>query len=170
MILTGNDIKKYVKKGEITISPFDEKNINPNSYNYTLGKYYRIVHNDKERRYSSSELMEIPVEGLTLYPGTVYLASTAEKIGSENYVVSLIGRSSIGRLGLFVQYSADLGNLGQAHCWTLELKCVQPIIVYPGMIMGQVSFWKTRGKRKCYSGVYTDFNTPEGKKYDIDRR
>lgn len=168
MILTGNEIVRLVRKRKIIISPFNEKRVNPNSYNYSLGKFYRTVDYDENGNCLPSELKKIPQTGLTLYPGKVYLASTEEQIGSSSYVVSLIGRSSVGRLGLFVQYSADLGNLGSAHCWTLELKCVQPIIVYPGMIMGQVSFWKTKGKRKIYSGLYTHFDTPEGKQYDID--
>ena len=37
MILTGDAIIKAVKKGDIFLSPFDEKQVNPNSYNYRLG-------------------------------------------------------------------------------------------------------------------------------------
>jgi hypothetical protein len=44
-----------------------------------------------------------------------------EELGSRKYAMSLIGRSSIGRLGLFLQVSANLGHTGSSHCWTLEL-------------------------------------------------
>ena len=85
-------------------------------------------------------------------------------------MTSLIGRSSVGRLGLFLQITADLGHLGKAHCWTLELKVVQSLIVYPHMKIGQVSFWQvTGGNNKCRSlekliekkqSTYTSCNIP----------
>lgn len=37
MILTGSEIKKYLRNGDIVISPFNEEQLNPNSYNYRLG-------------------------------------------------------------------------------------------------------------------------------------
>jgi len=37
MILTGTEIKKRVEKGEITLEPFSDDLMNPNSYNYRLG-------------------------------------------------------------------------------------------------------------------------------------
>ncbi|OJH35768.1 dCTP deaminase domain-containing protein [Cystobacter ferrugineus] len=52
-----------------------------------------------------------PPEGFLLQPGRVYLGSTQEVIGTDTYVPSLIGRSSLGRLGLFLQITADLGHL-----------------------------------------------------------
>ena len=38
MILTGSEIKRNVELGNINIEPFNEKQINPNSYNYRLGE------------------------------------------------------------------------------------------------------------------------------------
>jgi dCTP deaminase len=163
MILSGFEIKKQVKTGSIIINPFDEKRINPNSYNYRLGNSYRELTSFKsngEPQYSA--LSNIPEMGLKLLPRKLYLSTTEESIGSEEYVVSLIGRSSVGRLGLFVQISADLGNLGSAHQWTLELTCVQPIIIYAHMIIGQVSFWVPDGTIAAYSGIYHNFDTPQG--------
>ncbi len=164
MILTGKEIKKQVMQGKINIDPFVEKHLNPNSYNYRLGDYITIVDNETSLGSvvgSKSVLILIPEEGFLLDPGKVYLGSTYETIGSHHYVTSLIGRSSVGRLGLFLQISADLGNLGPAHCWTLELTCVQPIKVYPRMIIGQVSFWKPLGEIKHYRGNYTSFDRPQ---------
>lgn len=37
-MLTGTEIYKQVKKGKISIDPFDESRINPNSYNLSLNK------------------------------------------------------------------------------------------------------------------------------------
>ena len=72
-----------------------------------------------------------------------------------HFVPSLIGKSSLGRLGLFLQITADLGNLGAIHKWTLELKAVQPVKIYPLMRIGQVTFWDTQGdKNMRYDGKY----------------
>lgn len=158
MILTGKEIEAQVNNdNNIEIYPFNKKNINPNSYNYRIGntimKLPKTYENDKEI------LEEIPPEGYLLKPNNVYLANTFEVIGSKKYVTSLIGKSSIGRLGLFLQISADLGNLGDPHKWTLELVCTQPIIIYPNMIIGQVSFWKPEGDISLYKGNYNKFNS-----------
>lgn len=167
MILTGNEISKQVRMGNIVIDPFNERNVNPNSYNYRLGNYYTIVPetSNKLTELRDHSKIDIPNTGLMLIPKKVYLGTTYEVIGSTKYVVSLIGRSSLGRLGLFLQLSADLGNLGPAHKWTLELTCVQPIIVYPLMKIGQVSFWIPEGEIKEYQGSYTDFDVPKHSDY-----
>jgi dCTP deaminase len=82
-----------------------------------------------------------------------------EEIGSDYYVTSLIGRSSVGRLGIFLQITADLGHLGAKHCWTLELKVVQPVICYPRMKIGQVSFWCVEGETEhLYQGKYAGYS------------
>ena len=167
MILTGSEIQKQVKDGQIIIEPFDNKLLNPNSYNYRLGDTLRIVTNSVIDSKSEAEYEEvkIPEDGFLLQPDTLYLGSTVEKIGSENFVTSLIGRSSVGRLGMYLQITADLGQLGRAHCWTLEIRVVQPLRVYAGMRIGQVSFWKpTGGISKLYTAGYTRFNEPHQNK------
>jgi len=169
MILSGKEIINQVKMGAIIIDPFDEKNVNPNSYNYRLGENYTLVPSTPpiENNCGITELRMIPENGLLLQPGTVYLSNTYETIGSNKFVVSLIGRSSVGRLGLFLQLSADLGNLGSAHKWTLELTCVQPIIVYPGMKIGQISFWVPFGDIIAYNGQYTNYGIPKHSIYKL---
>lgn len=164
MILSRSEIQRRVASGEITIEPFSERQLNPNSYNYRLGSQIGRV----SRRVSLGEydldvsLEPIPARGFVIEPGSLYLCTTLEVIGSRNYVTSLIGRSSVGRLGLFVQLTADLGHLGDAHRWTLELTSVQPIRIYPGMMIGQVSFWRTSGAAAYYDGPYTRHSVPKG--------
>lgn len=164
MILTRNEIVRQVEAGTITIDPFTRDQLNPVSYNYRLGE--RLVCLPREASLgdvgSVGEAVTIPPEGVLLQPGRLYLGATQERIGSATYVPCLIGRSSVGRLGLFLQLSADLGNLGSAHCWTLELTAVQPIVVYAGMLIGQVSFWRPKGERTFYHGGYTSSSEPTG--------
>lgn len=109
-----------------------------------------------------SQLQKIDFDesGYVLNPHKVYLANTYEEIGSDYFVTSLIGRSSLGRLGLFLQITADLGNIGAKHKWTLEIKCVQPIRIYPQMVIGQVTFWQPEGEcAQMYQGKYAQYSS-----------
>jgi dCTP deaminase len=162
MILTGPEIAAEVHAGRIVISPFDEDQLNPNSYNYRLGPALKVTDDTCLDPLVSSQWNEIILHesGYVLLPDHLYLGSTMEELGSSFYVLSLIGRSSIGRLGMFLELSADMGNLGPAHCWTLEIKVVQPLRVYAGMRIGQVSFWQPHGSMRLYQGGYSGFSVP----------
>lgn len=147
MILTGSEILKNVREGKITISPFDEKRINPNSYNFTLdnklGVYNDYILDSKETNHETRQIV-IPDSGITLAPGCIYLAYTSEIIGSNHFVPIIRGRSSVGRLGLFINITADLVDIGSIQRISLQLNAVQPVKVYPGMQIGQVTFWVPR--------------------------
>ena len=164
MILTGSEIEKSVRNADVVLSPFDSRLLNPNSYNYHLGDTYIEIKADKKldcRLGIDTGLpLPIPVDGMVLNPSSFYLCNTFETIGSNKYVTSLIGKSSMGRLGLYLQISANLGHQGEVHKWTLEIRCVKPIKIYPRMIIGQVTFWKVEGARVPSHGYYTRFDDP----------
>lgn len=169
MILTGDEIKNELDNGGIMIIPFFYENINPNSYNYHIGKKIKVFSSVKNNKPIFYEI-DIPDSGYILEPQVIYLANTFEIIGSSKYSMSLIGKSSIGRLGLFLQVSANLGQTTSCHRWTLELVAVKPIKIYPNMIIGQVSFWKNYGEILEYNGVYGKINNlQESKIYDTNR-
>ena len=148
MILTAKEISKEVKKGNIAIDPFDEKCLKPNSYIYHLSPNLIQVLDvgDKRKKAKTKELL-IKERGLILEPNKLYLGTTVEEIGSKKFVTSLIGRNSMAKLGMFLQITADLGQLGKAHRWTLEIKVVQRLRIYPNMEIGQVTFWDTKGDK-----------------------
>ncbi|GAA4782290.1 dCTP deaminase [Streptomyces ziwulingensis] len=156
MILTGSEIVRQRDFGSLTIEPFTADQLNPVSYNYRLGPVLRTHRAQVIDTHATNELREcaIPDDGVVLQPGRVYLGTTVEKIGSPVFVPSLIGRSSLGRLGVFLQYSADLGNVGSCHRWTLEIKVIQLTRVYAGMTAGQVTFWSTVGAPLSYAGRF----------------
>ncbi len=158
MILTGEKIKREVNNGAITIDPFREEQLNPNSYNYRLG--------DKVLTRKSDSLKEekIDEDGMILEPHETYLANTYETLGSEKYAMRLIGRSSLGRLGLFLQVSANLGHTGSEHKWTLELVATQPLKIYAEMIVGQISFWVNKGESDLYKEGYSNYSQPKESK------
>jgi len=160
MILTGTKIKEEIKNGNICIKPFCLDQVNPNSYNYRLGSTIKVFDKFDGSKAIFKEV-RIPKTGYILEPRKMYLATTKEVIGSLKYAMSLIGRSSMGRYGLFLQVSANLGHTASKHKWTLEIVAVLPIKIYPGMIIGQVSFWKNYGVVKKYTGKYGFLNHPQ---------
>ena len=162
MILTGNKIRQEVKNKKICIDPFLEKNLNPNSYNFHLGHYVKIYKNKTldPKVKQAVQIIKIPRAGLILSPDRIYLGYTVERMGSNHYVPIIRGRSSTGRLGLFVHITADLIDIGSINHWTLQLYATQKIKVYSKMPIGQVTFWKPKGKIILYNGKYKDATGP----------
>lgn len=162
MILSGKEIIKQVNNGKIDIRPFNTNNINPNSYNYTLDKYIKVYTKNEldAKEMNDTRTMEIPEEGMILEPNKIYLGCTNEIIGSDHYVPILTGRSSTGRLGLFVHITSDLVDIGFHGKLTLQFHATQPVRIYPGMTIGQVTFWRIYGKIKLYEGKYQGSNEP----------
>jgi dCTP deaminase len=160
MILTGRAIYNAWQIGDIDIEPFDPEFLNPNSYNYRLSNTLLLIKNIQDNNQQIVNEIHIGKEGFLLEPGNLYLGSTFEKIGSNTFVTILLGRSSIGRLGLYLNVTADLGHLGSLSRWTLEMTVVQPLIIYPLMKIGQVSFWVQDGPEAFYNGRYQGDSMP----------
>ena len=97
----------------------------------------------------------IPEEGLLLEPHRLYLGRTNEFTKTEGFVPMLEGRSSTGRLGLFIHVTAGFGDVGFAGYWTLEIFCVQPIRIYPNVEVCQIYYHDIHGEYDRYqSGKY----------------
>ncbi|MEK6926649.1 MAG: dCTP deaminase [Nanoarchaeota archaeon] len=163
MILTGPEIKREFEAGRIHISPFNEKNLNPNSYNFRLGdilKVYtgKIIDSAKPNDF---KVIKIPKEGFMLRPNQLYLGHTIEEMGSDFYAPIMQARSSIGRLGLYIYLNSGLGDIGFKRQWTLELHSIHFLKIYPGMKVGQMLFWKPQGEIVLYEGKYKDSVGPE---------
>lgn len=156
MILTGAEILRQIGNGEIKIAPFNGKNLGPNSYNLTLSPDLLVYTGSvlDPAKENQTEKITIPEKGLVLYPGRVYLAQTAEYTETKSFVPMLIGRSSIGRLGLFVHVTAGFGDTGFSGYWTLELVATHPVRVYPGMKICQIYYHTTQGEISQYKGKY----------------
>ena len=158
MILSGLEIKKQLGKN-IHIEPFNENALNPNSYNLRLHNellvYDEEVLDMKQR--NNTKGITIPNEGLVLKPGVLYLGRTLEYTETLCYVPMLEGRSSVGRLGLFVHVTAGFGDVGFKGYWTLEMHCIQPIKVYPSVEICQIYYHAIEGEYQVYrSGKYQD--------------
>jgi dCTP deaminase len=163
MILTGPEIARQHARGRIVIDPFDPAQLNPNSYNFCLGPTLKVYTDpvlDVARRNQVQELA-IGAGGLVLAPDRIYLGNTAEVMGSDHYVPIIRARSGIARLGLFVHVTADLIDIGSVNQWTLQLHAVQPVRIYAGLAVGQVTFWATQGQVTLYQGKYQGSRGPQ---------
>ena len=160
MILSGKEILKHMGK-DIIIEPFDEKRINPNSCNLTLHNELLVYENNilDMKKPNLARKLVIPESGLTLETGKLYLGRTVEYTKTDKYVPMLEGRSSTGRLGLFVHITAGFGDIGFAGFWTLEMFCVQPIVIYPNVEICQIYYHDIGGEYEPYhSGKYQNNN------------
>lgn len=146
MILSGKEIKSKLGSG-IIIDPFNEKQLGPNSYNLRLHNElitYNEATLDMKKNHTTSAII-IPEDGLILEPGKLYLGRTMEYTETASYVPMLEGRSSIGRLGLFIHITAGFGDVGFRGFWTLEIFCVQPVKIYPGVEICQIFYHSIEG-------------------------
>jgi len=161
MILSGKEILKQVKAGNILIDPFDEAFINPNSYNLRLYNQLLIYTEDvlDMKKPLNTETLIIPEDGLILKPGRLYLGRTYEKTNTNRYVPMLEGRSSIGRLGLFIHVTAGFGDVGFFGFWTLEIQCIQPVKIYPMVGICQIYYHTLEGEFECYNNGKYQNNT-----------
>ena len=131
-----------MNKGNIVIEPFNPANLGTNSYDLTLSNTL-ILYTERVldvRKKNPSAPIIITEEGIVLQPNIVYLASTIEYTQTLRHVPILMGKSSLGRLGLFVHVTAGFGDVGFAGHWTLELVCVQPVKIYAGMKIAQIVY------------------------------
>jgi dCTP deaminase len=146
MILTGPEIKRRLG-ADIKIEPYEERLLNPNSYNLRLHDELLVYTNRNldMRTPNPCETLRIPEEGILLEPGRLYLGRTLEYTETFNLVPMLEGRSSIGRLGMFVHVTAGFGDVGFKGYWTLEISCIQPIRIYAGVAICQIFYHQIVG-------------------------
>ncbi|MFO7576146.1 MAG: dCTP deaminase [Pelovirga sp.] len=158
MILSGREIEARAG-GDIVIRPFDRARLNPNSYNLALHDEL-LVYTERQldmKKNNPWATLRIPPAGLVLEPERLYLGRTVEYTETRNLVPMLEGRSSVGRLGLFVHVTAGFGDVGFRGYWTLEIFCVQPIRIYAGVEICQIYYHSLLGESDPYaSGKYQD--------------
>jgi dCTP deaminase len=156
MILSGKEIEKRLNK-TIFIEPYNPAQLNPNSYNLKLHNRLMVYNNDELDMKTENKAHEliIPEEGLLLETNKLYLGRTLEYTRTEGLVPMLEGRSSVGRLGMFIHVTAGFGDVGFAGYWTLEIFCVQPIRIYPGVEICQIYYHNLNGEYENYkNGKY----------------
>lgn len=157
-------IKKKVSEEQFKIVHFNPENVNPNSYDVCLSRHIliyedKVIDPSKEPNYKRI-LMPLNKKYL-LKKGKFYLGSTLEEISSPGYLQTLHGKSSVGRLGLFVHTVAGFGDIGFEGTWTLELVPMVDVYVIPGMRIAQISFELAGNPQTKYKGSYQNQYLPK---------
>lgn len=153
MILSDVDIRKEIEAGRIVIDPFDEACIQPSSIDVHVDNQFRVFANSRypyiDVKTEMPDLTEVVEVGgdepFILHPGEFVLGSTSERVAlPDDMVARLEGKSSLGRLGLLIHSTAGYVDPGWDGYLTLELSNVAnlPITIYPGMKIGQISFFR----------------------------
>lgn len=156
-MLSGDEILKQIKKGNIKIDPFKEDNIEPNSYVVHLANELLVYENDvlECKKENKVRKIKIPKEGYILRPGELYLGRTEEYTETNGYVPMLNGRLSVAALGITIHITAGFGDNGFKGTWTLEIMVVKPVKIYPGMKIGELSYFPVIGDSNIkYNGKY----------------
>jgi dCTP deaminase len=152
MILSDHSIKESIADGRIVMTPYDESLIQPASIDIRLGGQFRVFRNykyscidPKALQEDLTELVEVgDNEPFIVHPGEFILGNTVERVKLGNDLVGRVeGKSSLGRLGLIIHATAGYIDPGFDGNITLELSNVAnlPIRLYPGMKVGQISFF-----------------------------
>lgn len=163
MILGDLEIINFGNKGKI--KPFNLENVNPNTYDLTLDAEIKLYVNETlDCRIDNPTISTHIHNAMILEPGKVYLAKTVEVIDLEpdfdSFIcATLMGKSSLGRLGLDVHISAGFIDTGFKGNIVLELRVEQPLIIYVGMPIAQIKFERS-------TVVDTPYNIKKSSKYN----
>lgn len=151
MILSDSEILRAYNEGEVTLTPFQKDNLSSCSYNLHLGEEIKVYTEEiiDSMIHNPVKTIIIPKEGAVLRPGILYLGHTQEILGSDKYCFTVKGLSSVARLGLSIDQTANFGGVGFKGQITTELSVIQPLRVYVGMPIAQVVFEEVRGEVVC---------------------
>lgn len=124
MIISDKTIKQLIKNNKLVIDPFEELLLQPASIDLRLGnEYLKIDENQMGIMTLNDKIKynEINSKEIIIPPHSFLLATTEEYIELPNNLTAFVeGRSSIGRMGLFIQ-NAGWVDPGFAGKITLEL-------------------------------------------------
>jgi dCTP deaminase len=153
LIFSDRSIKEALAQGKIAIDPYEPSFVQPSSVDLRVDNGFRVFVNHKyseiDPRSPQSDLTQLVEVGdeepFMLHPGEFVLGSTLERVRlGVDVVARLEGKSSLGRLGLLIHSTAGFIDPGFEGHITLELSNVAtlPIAIYPGMKIGQISFYQ----------------------------
>ena len=153
MLLSDRDILAEIDSGRVRLDPFDPGMMQPSSIDVRLDRFFRVFENHRyphiDPSVEQADLTRLVEpegdEPFILHPGEFVLASTYEVISLPDDLASrLEGKSSLGRLGLLTHATAGFVDPGFSGHVTLELSNVAtlPIMLYPGMKIGQLCFFR----------------------------
>ena len=174
MILSDKTIIKMLKDKTLFIEPLEEGQIQPASVDIRLGNTFSVVEDTSNGLITMQNEIKyktIVTDKYLLLPGQFVLATTLEYFAMPDDLTAFVeGRSSLGRLGLFIQNAGwvDPGFEGEI---TLELfnanRCA--IELQSGRRVGQLVFAKMdEHALNPYRGKYQGQKGATGSKVFMD--
>ena len=189
MILSDKTIKEKMRRGELTIDPFEPGSVQPASVDVRLASEILVFRNNWRTHIDVTKPAEDVVERVAieddrpflLHPGQFALGSTLERVTVPNDVVARIeGKSSLARYGLLIHSTAGFVDPGWDGNLTLEFSNVGilGITLRAGMKIGHILFtqlttpadnpYGSRSLRSKYQGqsgpvasrYYMDYQLP----------
>jgi dCTP deaminase len=160
MILSDDTLRLMIAEGTIVVEPIEPYQVQPASIDLRLGRHFlKIDENTLERLSLDSELpyVHIEAQAIVIPPHSFLLATTVERVRIPANVTAFVeGRSSIGRMGLFIQNAGwvDPGFEGNI---TLELFNANrlPLRLDSGRRICQIVFaFMDKATRTPYAGKY----------------
>ena len=170
MILSDGEIKELIGQKALKIFPLEDKQVQPASVDITLGNTFSIIEDVTSGIIDPTQPITYKTfntNNFLLLPGQFVLATTREYVKlPDNLTAFVEGRSSWGRLGLFIQNAGwvDPGFEGEI---TLELynanRCA--IELSEGLRIGQLVFAKMKKNAiNSYNGKYQKQKRATGSK------
>jgi dCTP deaminase len=160
MIISDETLKRMMAEGAIAVEPIESYQIQPASIDLRLGRsFLKVDENTLESLSLDAEMPYVAIEKdeIILPPHTFLLATTVEFVRIPANVTAFVeGRSSIGRMGLFIQNAGwvDPGFEGRI---TLELYNANrlPIRLESGRRICQIVFARMDAPAsRPYAGKY----------------
>ena len=175
MIWSDKKITEMMEKGDLVIAPMEKKQIQPASVDIRLGDTFSIVEDSSTGVIDMEQAISyktIKTDTYVLLPGQFVLATTMEYFElPDNLTAFVEGRSSLGRMGLFIQNAGwvDPGFKGEI---TLELfnanRCA--IELKTGRRVGQLVFAEMdQPAQNPYNGKYQGQTGATGSRVFMDR-
>ena len=183
MLINSEELITFMKKGEILIDPFKQKNLGPNSYDLTIfkkvqlldtqnSKFFYLSPQEIDRRPEIKKEVELPI---FLNPGQVIRCATEEKIAVRTKTYAkIVGRSNLSRFPLPI-YHGPLVDTGYEGVLTFAIHNVMniPIKISPDLRVLQIMFYQCNPMKITYFKRETtkNFNQVKGKVpvYNVDK-
>lgn len=160
MIVSDSSLRSLLASGEIVVEPLEDYQIQPASIDLRLGDHFLKVDENRVESITLDRPLayeQIKRQEIVIPPHTFLLAVTREFIRLPANITAFVeGRSSIGRIGLFIQ-NAGWVDPGFAGTITLELYNANrlPIRLTAGRRICQIVFARMDSPAsRPYAGKY----------------
>jgi dCTP deaminase len=175
MIVSDETLRAMIAEGSIVVEPLEPYQVQPASIDLRLGRsFLKIDENSLDSLSLDTELPYIRIEKdeIVIPPHSFLLATTVEFIRIPTNVTAFVeGRSSIGRMGLFIQ-NAGWVDPGFEGTITLELFNANrlPLRLSAGRRICQIVFaFMDKATRTPYAGKYQGQRGTVGSRVFKDR-